>query len=171
MRLKRKWTTAALATLLLTISLLGVYAVLGRARPTGRSPEAIMADNRAAHAAHEAYVIAINSNKASNLMATVTDDIVYLPPNSPAIVGKSKVGRWVEDYFGAFETKWVKTSVEFVVQGDLAYEWYTYQATDTPRNGGRVITDSGNGINIYRRGGDGTWRVSRDAWATDHPAR
>ena len=86
------------------------------------------------------------------------------------IVGKSEVGQWVQGYFEAFHTQWVKTTIEFVVQGDLAYEWYTYQVTDTPRDGGDVTTDSGNGINIYRRGADGTWRVSRDAWATDRPA-
>jgi ketosteroid isomerase-like protein len=130
-----------------------------------------MADNdTAAHAAHDAYINAINSNNVDNLLATVTDDVVYLPPNSPAIVGKGDVGPWVQGYFEAFHTKWVKTMVEFVVQGDLGYEWYTYQATDTSRDGGEVTTDSGNGINIYRRGDDGTWRVSRDAWATDRPA-
>ena len=123
----------------------------------------------AAHAAHEAYVKAINSNNLGNMLATITDDIVYLPPNSPAIVGKSEVGPWLQGYFEAFHTQWIKTTVEFVIQGDLAYEWYTYQATDTARDGGEVTTDSGNGINIYRRGADETWRVSRDMWATDRP--
>jgi ketosteroid isomerase-like protein len=131
----------------------------------------MMADSDAnAHAAHDAYVDAINSNNVDNLMATVTDDVVYLPPNSAAIVGKSEVGPWVEGYFEAFQTEWVKKTMEFVVQGDLAYEWYQYQVTDTARDGGEVSTDSGNGINIYRRGADGTWRVSRDAWATDRPS-
>ena len=123
----------------------------------------------AAHAAHDAYVKAINSNDVDNLLATVADDVVYLPPNSPAIVGKGEVGPWVKDYFEAFETQWVKKTIEFVVQGDLAYEWYSYEATDTAKDGGDVTTDSGNGINIYRRGPDATWRVSRDAWATDRP--
>ena len=69
-----------------------------------------------------------------------------------------------------FHTEWVKTTVELSVQGDLAYEWYTYQVTDTARDGGAVTTDSGNGVNIFRPGADGTWRVSRDVWATDRPA-
>jgi len=125
----------------------------------------------AAHAAHDAYVNAINSNDVDALLRTVTDDIVYLPPNSPAIVGKQDVGQWVGEYFAAFDSKWVKTSVEFVVGDDLAYEWYTYQSTDTPRDGmGEVLDDSGNGINIYRRGDDGTWRVWRDMWTTEAPA-
>jgi uncharacterized protein (TIGR02246 family) len=124
----------------------------------------------AVHAAHEAYINAINSNNLDNVLAAVTDDIVFLPPNSAAIVGKDQVRPWVEQYFESFHTEWVKTTVELHVQGDLAYEWYTYQATDTPRDGGKKTTDSGNGVNIYRPGGDGTWRVARDVWATDRTA-
>ena len=71
----------------------------------------------AAHAAHDAYVNAINSNDVDALLGTVTDDIVYLPPNSPAIVGTHDVRRWLAEYFAAFQSKWVKTSVEFVVRG------------------------------------------------------
>jgi ketosteroid isomerase-like protein len=125
----------------------------------------------AAHAAHAAYVNAINSNDVNALLETVTDDVVYLPPNSTAIVGTNDLGQWLAEYFGAFDSKWVKTSVEFVVRDDLAYEWYTYKSTDTPRDGtGEIVTDNGNGINIYRRGDDGSWRVWRDMWTTEAPA-
>jgi hypothetical protein len=58
----------------------------------------------AAHAAHDAYIDAINSNNLDNFLATITDDLVYLPPNSAAIVGKSEVGPWVQGYFEAFHT-------------------------------------------------------------------
>jgi hypothetical protein len=39
----------------------------------------------------------------------MTDDIVNLPPNSPAIVGTQDVGRWLAEYFTAFDSRWVKT--------------------------------------------------------------
>lgn len=79
----------------------------------------MMADtDTAAHAAHDAYINAINSNDLDKYLGTITDDIVYLPPNSAAIVGKSEVGPWVQGYFDAFHTQWAKTTIEFVVQGD-----------------------------------------------------
>ena len=86
-----------------------------------------------------------------------------------AIVGASHKG-----YYEAYTTVWVKESIEFVVEDGLAYETYRYKSVDTPRADGPaagtpVVTDTGNGINIYRRGADGRWRVSRDAWATDRP--
>lgn len=75
----------------------------------------------------EAYVDAINSNEIERYLSTVTDDIVYLPPSSEPIIGKDAVGAWVAGYFEAISTVWTKTTVELVVQGDLAYEWYRYQ--------------------------------------------
>jgi uncharacterized protein (TIGR02246 family) len=118
------------------------------------------------HHAHEAYLDAINSNDTARFLTTVTDDIAFLPPNSDPIEGKDAVGAWVAGYFEAIQTKWTKTTVELVVAGELAYEWYRYEVVDTPRDGGDSTTDAGNGVNIYRIDADGTWRVSRDIWAT-----
>jgi len=120
------------------------------------------------HEAHEAYVDAINSNETARFLLTVTDDIVFMPPNAEPIVGKSAVGEWVDGYFEAISTVWTKTTTELIVQGDMAYEWYRFRAVDTPRAGGESIVDTGNGVNIYRLDSDGTWRVWRDIWAADH---
>lgn len=121
----------------------------------------------AAHRAHDRYLAAINANDPEALLATVTDDIVVIAPNAPAMVGKTEVAPWVRGYFEAFQTSWQKTSVEFVVTGDWAFERYTYRAVDMPRDGGAAFVDTGNGINIYRLGQDDVWRVARDVWATD----
>lgn len=126
-------------------------------------------DEMAAQQAHDAYLDAINSNDLETFLTTVTDDIVFIAPNSDAIVGKAQVGPWVGGYFEAFDTKWQKTSLEFVVSGDWAFERYSYKVIDTARDGGEAYTDTGNGINIYRLGSDGIWRVARDAWATSQP--
>lgn len=126
-------------------------------------------EREAAHMARDTYLAAINSNDLDAFLATVTDDIVFIAPNSPVMEGKSEVGPWVGGYFNAVETLWNKTSVEFVVAGNWAFERYTYTVVDTPHGGGESHTDSGNGINIYRLGGDGVWLVARDAWATDRP--
>ena len=81
----------------------------------------------------------------------------------------AEVEPWVSGYFEAVETSWEKTSLEIVVAGDWAFERYAYKATDTPHGGGEPLIDTGNGINIYRVGDDGVWRVARDAWATNQP--
>ena len=150
-------------------------ATAERAPAPGAAAATDAASEQAARKAHDAYVAGINSNTLDTFLATITEDAVFMPPNSEPIVGKAAVGEWVKGYLAAYETKWEKTSKEFEVRGDLAYEWYVYTSTDTPKAGGPaagtpVVTDTGNGVNIYRRGADGVWRVSRDAWTTTRKA-
>ena len=138
----------------------------------GGDGDDVAANEAAAKQAHVTYLAAINSNDLAQFNAVITDDIVYLPPNSAALVGKAAVSDFAKGYFEAYRTVWVKTSVEFIVRDDWAYERYTYKSVDTPRPGGPadgtpVVTDTGNGINIYQRGADGKWRVARDGWGTD----
>ena len=64
---------------------------------------------------------------------------------------------------------WDKPVQEFVVNGDWAFERYSYKSTDTPLAGGAVVEDTGWGLVIYRHDADGKWRVARDAWGPDHP--
>ena len=124
-----------------------------------------------AHTAHENFVNAINSNDLETLMSVLTDDVVLMAPNAPRLVGKDVVRPWAGGYYDAYETHWVKTTLEFVIAGDWAFEQYSYESTDTPRAGGPVVRDTGKGIAVFRRGGDGKWRVARDAWSSDLPAQ
>jgi ketosteroid isomerase-like protein len=146
-----------IATLVLTATLCG----LATAATDTKAVEA---------AAHDAYVNAINSNDVDTLMAGMTDDIVYQSPNEPEIVGKAEVRAWVSKYFELTRTHWKKTSIGFTVNGDWAFERYTYESTDTDKKTSVVTHDTGKGINIFRRGGDGRWRVAVDGWSSDRPS-
>jgi ketosteroid isomerase-like protein len=101
------------------------------------------------------------------LVADLTDDIVYQSPGEPEIVGKAAVRKWIAAYFGSIRTHWEKTSISFIVSGDWAFERYTYKSTDTDKKTGTVSSDVGKGINIYRRGSDGRWRVAIDGWSSN----
>lgn len=79
-------------------------------------------ENSVEAAAHGAYLAAINSNDTAMLLADLTDNIFYQAPNEPDFIGKDAVRKWVADYFGAYQTKWEKTSIGFTVTGDLAFE-------------------------------------------------
>jgi len=128
------------------------------------------AADSAARLAHDAYTAAINSNDLAQLSAMFTDDVVFLVPNAPPIVGRQAVMEWVAGYVEAFATHWDKTSEEFEVAGDWAFERYSYHSVDTPRDGSAPIEDTGWGLVIYHHDADGTWRVARDAFGSDHPA-
>jgi len=126
------------------------------------------ASEASAHQAHEAYVTAINSNNLDSLFGMLTDDVVFLSANEPVMVGKTAVRPWLEGYLKAFKTHWDKPVQEFVLNGDWAFERYSYRSTDTPLTGGAVVEDTGWGLVIYHHDPDGKWRVARDAWGPDH---
>lgn len=149
--------------LLTVISL--VLAVGCSAKPDAAPPEVNV--RAIEEAAHGGYVAAINSNDVDTLMAGLTDDIVYQAPGAAEVVGKATVRDWVAGYFEAYRTKWEKTSIGFTVSGDWAFERYTYKSTDTDKKTGAITTDVGKGINIFRRGSDGKWRVAIDGWSSD----
>jgi len=125
----------------------------------------------AARQAHEAYVTAINSNDLKTLLDELTDDVVFLSAHEPVMVGKAAVRPWLEAYIKAYKTHWDKPVQEFVLDGDWAFERYSYTSTDTPIAGGNAVTDTGWGLVIYHHDPDGKWRVARDAWGPDHPAK
>ncbi len=118
-----------------------------------------------AQAAHSAYLAAINSNNLDRFLETVTEDVVFIAPGSPAMEGKAEVARWVGGYFEAIDTSWEKQSLEFVVASDWAFERYAFTATDRPYGSNTTTVATGHGINIYHREKDGTWRVARDIWS------
>jgi len=152
--------------------LIVMIAVLCGACSAGSQAAATAAgDDPGAHQAHEAYVTAINSNNLDTLLGVLTEDVVFLAPQEPVMVGKAAVRPWLEGYLKAFKTHWDKPVQEFVVNGEWAFERYSYKSTDTPAGGGAVVEDTGWGLVIYHRETDGKWRVARDAWGADHPAQ
>ena len=154
------------------VVLIVTIAVLCGACSAGSQAAATAAgDDPGAHHAHEAYVTAINSNNLDTLLGVLTEDVVFLAPQEPVMVGKAAVRPWLEGYFKAFKTHWDKPVQEFVVNGEWAFERYSYKSTDTPAGGGAVVEDTGWGLVIYHRDTDGKWRVARDAWGTDHPVQ
>lgn len=160
-------------TLILVIALTSAGCGFG-SRGKKDDPAATLA---AVQAAHAAYVAAINANSVETWLASLTDDVVFFVPNQKAIVGKPAVAAWATRYLTEVTTKWNKTVSDFVVSGDWAFGTYAYTAADSviihdpETEGGGTANDSGWGLVVYHHERDGQWRVARDAWGTDRPAR
>ena len=150
--------------------IVAVVVLCAACGPPSQRPET-SGNDAAAHQAHEAYVTAINSNNLESLLGMLTEDVVFLSAHEPVMVGKAAVRPWLKAYLKAYKTHWDKPVQEFVVNGDWAFERYSYTSTDTPMAGGNLVTDTGWGLVIYHRDADGKWRVARDAWGPDHPAK
>ena len=138
---------------------------------TTATPADSTAISEAAHHAHENYVRVINSNNLDSLTSMMTDDVIFLAANSKPVIGKAAVREWADGYIKAYHTHWDKPVQEFTVSGDYAFERYNYTSTDTPVGGGKDVVDTGWGLVVYHRDADGIWRVARDAFGPDHPAK
>ena len=149
------------------LTVLVIFA--GCSTPESRPAPAPVDTVAIAHQAHEAYVTAINSNNLDSLLAMLTEDVVYLSPHEPVLVGKAAVRPWGDSYLKAFNIHWEKTTLEFIISGDWAFERYSYKESDIPAGGGAAVQDTGKGLNIYHHDADGKWRVARDAWSSDLP--
>jgi ketosteroid isomerase-like protein len=153
-----------------TLAILTILAgVGGCGAPRTHGTADTAAADATARQAHEAYTTAINSNNLDSLLAMFTEDVVFLSPNEPVLVGKAAVRAWSEAYLKGFTIHWDKTVSEFVVAGEWAFERYSYKQNDTPSRGGAAVTDVGKGLVIYHHDSDGKWRVARDAWSSNLP--
>ncbi len=143
-------------------SLLALAACAARA-PSPEEAQAI------GEGALKSYLDAVNSNDAGRVLDVLTPDAALLPPHEPAVIGKAKIRPWAEGYFSAYAARWEKTLDDVDVTGGVAVLRYRYHSFDTSRTSGVRFEDVGKGLAVFRRGDDGRWRVSSDAWSSDNP--
>ena len=97
-------------------------------------------------------------------LASVTEDMVIMPPDEPAVSGHDAIRAWLEAFFAAYETDLEYTSSDVSLAGDVAFEAYAFRWTLTPLDGGEPIRQTGKGVYVFRRQADDSWRVARDIW-------
>jgi len=125
------------------------------------------ADRAAIEAQSQAFVQGMNAGDRAAVAATYTEDAVLLPPNAPAIHGRSGIEAAFDEFPPISDFRITNTEVEGV--GDLAYVVGTYSMTLTPE-GADPVQDTGKFIEIRRRQADGSWALYRDIYNSDLPA-
>lgn len=156
--------------------LLTVVVIVTACAPAAEQPGAGVEETATAEADLAAInnvlnkeVAAINAGDIEGLMAITTDDIVLMPSNEPARVGKEACRSWSQDFFAQFSAQYAASSEEVVVAGDWAFQRYSDTITLTPVAGGEPMELQSKGIHIYQRQPDGSWKVARDIWNSNEP--
>ena len=110
----------------------------------------------------ERGVDAYTGGNLDSFVNSFTDDAVCMLPNLPPVIGKDA---WRVMMRRMFERSTVSemdsTSEEIVVSGDWAFEWHTESATYTNKETGESRRAFNKGVFIFRRQGDGSWRIAR----------
>jgi ketosteroid isomerase-like protein len=94
------------------------------------------------------------------------DEVVFLPPNEPAVKGKAAVRKWL----GAFPriTAMTSTPVQFDGHEDLAWVRGKFEmTTEVERN--KPVKMVGKWAATFRMQPDRTWLCLSDTWNSDKP--
>jgi uncharacterized protein (TIGR02246 family) len=111
-------------------------------------------------------VESLNGGDAAGVAAHYTDDAAVLPPDAARIDGREGIqGVW-QGLIDADVRDVALTTQEVDVFGDVANEVGTISATAPSEDGGRVQL-AGKYVAVWKRGGDGNWRLRRDIWNFD----
>ncbi len=92
-------------------------------------------------------------------------------PDTPAIVGKEAIRKYVSEasaIFG-FSIDWATDKIWISASGDLAYSSGTSQITVTTPEG-KAITEHNQGLVVWKKQADSSWKCVADIWNADTPA-
>ena len=106
-----------------------------------------------------------NDGNASFFDEVSAADIVLMPPNLPAVVGRAAVVEFMRGFLGHFQLRIRDQSEELQVHHGIALDRGRYSQMLTPK-GGQPVPESGKYLWVYARD-DGGWKFSRVIWNSD----
>jgi uncharacterized protein (TIGR02246 family) len=128
-------------------------------------------DEAAIRSVMSSYEEALNASSTAAVMPLYTEDGVFMPPNNHSAVGRAAVRQAYDAVFKAI-TLHVKFTVAEVVV--MSPEWAfvrTNSAGTNKINATGAISPEGNQeLFIFKKGGDGKWRIARYSFSTTNPA-
>ncbi len=145
-----------------------------RAHPAGKPAQpSLEQDQKAIEQLHQRDIAASIALDVDSLLAIRTDDIVYLVPGHPPIVGQDAVRKYMQDIrrqlanwdMVGYEENWQ----EVRVVGDTAIEWGTLSVRVKPPDSNRESAALRGIMQELRRQPDGSWKIARVIWNVQSP--
>ncbi len=112
------------------------------------------------------FLESLSGGDAAGVAAHYTDDAALLPPEAARIDGREGIQGFWQALMDAGVRDVALSTQEVDDFGDVANEVGVISATAPSEDGGRVQL-TGKYVVVWKRGGDGTWRLHRDIWNFD----
>ena len=132
-----------------------------RTPPAGSAPRG---DAEAIAAAAREIVQAYNSGDADRLIKVYADDFIDLADGAPTVAGRAATeaaAARLRDTFSRYAARMDRSTDEIHVDRDIAYDRGRVTLTLTPKDGGAPTVVDRRFLEIWHRGRDGAWRVTR----------
>jgi uncharacterized protein (TIGR02246 family) len=110
------------------------------------------------------WLAAARSHDLNGVLPFWADDATILSPDSPGIVGKDAIRKYVSDAFATpgFSITWKTEKIEVSHSGDMAYSTGTDEIS-VRGSDGRTLTQENRSVAVWKKQADGSWKSVVDA--------
>ena len=111
---------------------------------------------------------AVNDRDVEVVLSVWAGDGTMMPPNHPAVGGRSELEMYFTRLFATARFRFVFTQSEIEVIGDVAIERVQYTVESWRDGASEPVNDAGKGIHVFRRASvDSPWKLAVDIWNSD----
>ena len=119
---------------------------------------------------HEQVRQATMSGNLDELVTQYEEDAVVMPPNDSTLYGLAEVRAWWEEYFQFFKiTSSVETEREMTAVDEQMFDRRSVSITILSKQNGARIRDDLRSLIVWKRQGDGGWKISHQMWNSTKP--
>jgi uncharacterized protein (TIGR02246 family) len=108
---------------------------------------------------------------ADGYVSIVADDVLWLPPNGPRVMGRKALREQILPLTSArhWSARWKADRVEIAASGDLAHAVGAFELSYEDASG-TAIRDTGKFLDTFRKQADGRWQETVIMFSSDLPA-
>jgi ketosteroid isomerase-like protein len=114
------------------------------------------------NAAKTEFREAFNLGNVARFLAIADPELVSFPDGQPSEFGKSGLDALeirLRSHFERFTVTLAVIVNEIRIEGDVAYDYGLHDLTLTPKGGGQPIRRRDRYVDIWRKSGDGNWKL------------
>jgi uncharacterized protein (TIGR02246 family) len=135
------------------------------------SVSAATQDDAAIRGVLSSYEAALNASNTEAVMPLYAEDGVFMAPNFQSAIGKAAVRQAYDAVFKAITLKVKFTIAELVMMSsEWAYVRTNSAGTQKVNASGAASAEANQELFIFKKGGDGMWRIARYSFSTTNPA-
>lgn len=120
-----------------------------------------MNDLNAIERRRKQWIAAVNTGSVDDYLVLLTDDVVWFPPDQPAVRGKDGFREWIAPFMEAYDYDFWLTQPAVTVAGGWAVERGAFESTMTSTADGQSASHSGRYLVLWRRTPDDLWYIER----------